>query len=137
MLTYIYHWRNVLVNYHGERRKHDFWRTTALMGTGRPETEDAMTRHNPGQTIGKLTAAATLQMEATHQYTVMAWGQTLFTEVARVWAQLDCAETLAYEDKVAAQVHVLEDTTASLTLLSDTLERTSRRLRRHLQSLHV
>ncbi|HEX9872021.1 MAG TPA: hypothetical protein VGC99_26175 [Candidatus Tectomicrobia bacterium] len=96
-----------------------------------------MTRHNPGQTMAKLTAAATLQMEATHQGAVLAWGQTLFTEVARVWAQLDTAETLAYEDKVAAQVHVLEDATASLTLLSDNLERTSRRLRRHLQSLRI
>ena len=96
-----------------------------------------MIQHNRGQTIAKLTAAAMLQMEATHQHTVLAWGQTLFTEVAQVWAQLDSAENLAYEDKVAAQVHVLEDTTASLTLLSDNLERTSRRLRRHLQSLRV
>jgi hypothetical protein len=96
-----------------------------------------MTRHNPGQTIAKLTAAATLQMEATHQRAVLAWGQTLFTEAGRVWAQLDSAETLAYEDKVAAQVHVLEDAAASLGLLSETLERTSRRLRRHLQSLRM
>jgi hypothetical protein len=96
-----------------------------------------MIRHNPGHTIAQLTAAATLQMEATHQRTVLAWGQTLFSELGRVWAQLDSAETLAYEDKVAAQVHVLEDATASLELLSDTLERTSRRLRRHLLSLRL
>jgi hypothetical protein len=56
-------------------------------------------------------------------------------EVARVWAQLDTAERLAYEEKLAAQVHVLEDATASLALLSDTLERTCRRLKRHLQAL--
>jgi hypothetical protein len=96
-----------------------------------------MTRRNPGQAIAKLTAAATLQREATNQHTVLAWGQTLFTELGRIWAQLDSAETLAYEDKVAAQVHVLEDATASLGMLSDTMGRTSRRLRRHLQSMRM
>jgi hypothetical protein len=85
--------------------------------------------------MAKLTAAATLQREATHQRIMLAWGRVLFTEVDRVWAQLETAESLAYEDKVAAQMHVLEDATASLALLSDTLERTCRRLKRHLQSL--
>jgi hypothetical protein len=42
---------------------------------------------------------------------------------------------LAYEDKLAAQVHVLEDATASLELLSDALGGTCRRLKQHLQSL--
>jgi hypothetical protein len=54
------------------------------MGTGRLETEDEMTRHNPEQAIAKLTTAATLQMEATHQHAVLAWGQALFTELGRV-----------------------------------------------------
>ena len=95
-----------------------------------------MTRHSPGQTIARLSAAAMLQTEATHQRVVLAWGEILFTELGRVWAQLDTADAMAYEDKVAAQVHVLEDATASLELLSHTLGRTCRRLRRHLQSLH-
>ena len=96
-----------------------------------------MIRHSPGQMIAELTTAVTLQRETTHQRVVFGWGQTLFTELARVWGQLDTAEKLAYEDKLAAQVHVLEDATASLALLSDTLESTSRRLRRHLQSLRT
>jgi hypothetical protein len=96
-----------------------------------------MRRHKPGQTTAKLTAATTLQTEATHQRVVWAWGQALFTEVDRVWAQLDTAERLAYEDKLAAQVYVLEDASASLGLLAHRLRRTSRRLRRHLQSLHT
>jgi hypothetical protein len=103
----------------------------------RLETEEEMTGHSPGQVIAKLTAAATLQTEATHQRVVFAWGQTLFTELRQVWAQLEIAEALAYEDKVAAQVHVLEDATASLELLYDALEGTYRRLRRHLQSLRT
>jgi hypothetical protein len=96
-----------------------------------------MTQRSPGQLIDELTAAATLQTEATHQRVVLAWGQALFAELGQVWAQLDTAETLAYEDRLAAQVHVLEDATASLALLSHRLTRTSRRLARHLQSLRA
>jgi hypothetical protein len=96
-----------------------------------------MTRYSPGQMSAELTAAATIQREATHQRVVFTWGQTLFTELGRVWAQLEIDDALAYEDKVAAQVHVLEEATASLGLLYDTLEGTARRLKRHLQSLRT
>jgi len=96
-----------------------------------------MTRHSTGQTRTELTAAATMQTEATHQRLVFMWGQVLFTELCRVWAQLDTEEALAYEDKLAAQVHVLEEATASLGQLYDTLGRSCRRLTRHQQSLHV
>ena len=101
------------------------------------ETEDEMTRYRPGQTSAELTAAATMQTEATHQRLVFMWGQVLFTELRRVWAQLDTEEALAYEDKLAAQVHVLEEATASLGQLHDTLGRSCRRFTRQLQSLHV
>ena len=107
------------------------------MGTGRLGMEDEMIQHSSGQMTAELTTAAALQSEATHQRVVFAWGQTLFTELARVWAQLDTDDGLAYEDKVAAQVHVLEDATASLELLSDALGGTCRRMTRHLQSLHT
>lgn len=90
-----------------------------------------MTPHSPGQTMAKLSAATMLQTEATHQHVVLAWGQPLSTELARVWGLLDTAERLAYEDHVAAQVHVLEDATASLAWLYSTLEGTRRRLKRH------
>ena len=82
--------------------------------------------------MATLTAATLLQREATHKRMVWAWGQTLFTEVHRVWGQLESAESLAYEDKVAAQVHVLKDATASLTLLSETVGSTCHWLKRHL-----
>jgi len=97
--------------------------------------EEEMTRHSPGQTSAELTTAATMQTEATHQRLVFMWGQVLFTELRRVWAQLDTEEALAYEDKLAAQVHVLEDATASLEQLYHTLGRSCRRLKRHLRSL--
>jgi hypothetical protein len=96
-----------------------------------------MTHHSPGQTIATLTSAAALQKEATQQHIVFAWGEVLFTGVERLWGQLETTESLAYEDKLAAQVHVLEDATASLGLLCQNLRRTSRRLKRHLQALRA
>ena len=89
--------------------------------------EDTMPPHSPGQLIAALTAVATLQTEATHQRLVWAWGQVLFAELGRVWAPLDTAETLAYEDRLAAQVHGIDDATASLALLSHHFRCTSRR----------
>jgi hypothetical protein len=106
-----------------------------LIATGVPDTEEEMKPHSPGQAIAKLTAAAAMQTEATHQRVAFEWGQTIFTELHRVWGQLEAEEALAYEDKVAAQVHVLEEATASLGQLCHTLGRTCRRLKRHLQSL--
>jgi hypothetical protein len=43
-----------------------------------------MTHHISGQTMAKLTAAATWQREASHQRIMLAWGRALFTEVDRV-----------------------------------------------------
>jgi hypothetical protein len=106
-----------------------------LVVTGRHEAEAELTQHSPGQAIAELTAAATMQTEVTHQRLVFTWGQTLFTELCRVWARLDSEEALSYEDQLAAQVHVPEDATASLGLRYDTLGGTCRRLKRHLQSL--
>jgi hypothetical protein len=99
------------------------------------EREHEIVQHSRGQIIAELTTAAALQAEATQQRVVLAWGQILFTKLGRVWGELDTAEGLAHEDKVAAQVHVLEDATASLELLYEALESTYRRLKRHLQSL--
>jgi hypothetical protein len=99
------------------------------------ETEHEIVRRSPGQGVAELTTAAARQRDATHQRVVFAWGQALFAELARVWAQLDPDDGLAYADKVAAQVHVLEDATASIEWLSDALGGTCRRLTRHLQSL--
>jgi hypothetical protein len=105
------------------------------METGPHESEGEMIRHGSGETMATLTTAAILQREATDQHLVFAWGQALFKELDRVWAQPDAAERLAYEDKLAAQVHVLEDASVSLGLLAQSLRRTGHRLQRYLQSL--
>jgi hypothetical protein len=94
-----------------------------------------MRQYSPGQASTELTVPATIQAEASHQQVVFAWGQTIFTELRRVWALLESEEALAYEDKVAAQVHVLEEATASLRQLHATLGGTCHRLKRHLKSL--
>jgi hypothetical protein len=106
-----------------------------LVVTGLLDTEEEMKLHSPGKAIAELTAAATMQTEVTQQRVVFELGQTLFTELRRVWAQLDSEDSLAYEDKVAAQLHVLEEATGSLGQLYHTLGRTCRRLKRHLQSM--
>jgi hypothetical protein len=62
-----------------------------------------MTWHSPGQVIAELITAAVLQTETIHQRIVLAWGQALFAELGRVWAQLDTEDTLAYEDKRGAR----------------------------------
>jgi hypothetical protein len=101
------------------------------------DREETMKGHSPGQAIAELTAATTMQTEATHQRMVFAWGQILCTELRRVWTQLESEEALAYEDKLAAQVHVLEEATASLRQLHHTLGRSCRRLTRQLQALRA
>ena len=108
--------------------------TTAGTEMGLHETEDEMIQHSLGQTRAMLTAAATLPREAIQRRIVFAWGEVLCIELTRVWGLLDTAERLAYADKLATQVHVLDDASVSLRLLAQTLKRTGRRLQRHLHS---
>ena len=96
-----------------------------------------MTPNSPRPMSAELTAAATLHTETTRQRLLLAWGQALCAEAGRVWAALDAEETLAYEEKLATQVHVLDDAAASLRVLSHRMARTSRRYRRHLRSLRA
>jgi len=64
--------------------------------------------------IAELTAAVAIQAEAAHQRLLFEWGQTVMTRLPWVWMQLEGHEGLAYEDKVAAQVRVLDEATTSL-----------------------
>jgi len=51
--------------------------------------------------------------------------------------QIEILETLAYEDKVTAQVRTLEEATSSLWHLHHSLVATRRLLKRHQQSLRL
>jgi hypothetical protein len=52
-----------------------------------------------------------------------------------MWKRLESVDTVAYEDKVAAQVQVLDEATASLWHLHKFLVRTNRTLKAHHQQL--
>jgi hypothetical protein len=65
----------------------------------------------------------------------LEWGHIVVTRLLKVWQQLEAQDALAYEDKVAAQVHVLEEATSSLWHLHKALVRTNRTLKAHQQQL--
>jgi hypothetical protein len=67
------------------------------------------------------------------QRLTLEWGQTLLNRLLATWLQLDAHEALAYEDKLAAQVRILEEATATLWDLLRTLAATRRQLHQHLQ----
>jgi hypothetical protein len=57
------------------------------------------------------------------------------TRLLKVWKQLEAHDAMAYEDKVAAQVHILDEATSSLWHLHKALVRTNRTLKAHQQQL--
>ena len=54
-----------------------------------------------------------------------------------VWEQIENLDTLAYEDKVTAQVRTLEEATSCLWHLHHSLVATRRLLKRHQRSLRL
>ena len=88
-----------------------------------------------GQTVADLTEAVAIQAEVDHDRLALEWGHIVVTRLLKVWKQLEAQDVLAYEDKVAAQVHVLEEATSSLWHLHKALVRTNRTLKAHRQQL--
>jgi hypothetical protein len=88
-----------------------------------------------GQVITDLTEAVVIQAEVAQDRLALAWGQIVVNRLLRVWEDLEAHDTLAYEDKVATQVRILDEATSSLWHLHKTLVRTSRTLRLHQQQL--
>jgi hypothetical protein len=86
-------------------------------------------------TVADLTEAVAIQAEVTHDRLALEWGQIVVTRLLKVWKRLEAQDALAYEDKVAAQVHVLEEATSSLWHLHKALVRTNRTLKAHQQQL--
>jgi hypothetical protein len=85
----------------------------------------------------ELTAAATIQAEASGQRLLFEWGQYIIERLCGVWEQIENLDTLAYEDKVTAQVRTLEEATSSLWHLHHSLVATRRLLKRHQRSLRL
>jgi hypothetical protein len=84
-----------------------------------------------------LRATAAIQAEASGQHLLFEWGQTVMERLHGVWEQIETLDTLAYEDKVAAQVRTLEEATSSLWHLHHSLVATRRLLKRHQQQLRL
>jgi hypothetical protein len=85
--------------------------------------------------IAELVEAATLQNEVAHQRPALECGHMMLTHVVQLWNQLEALEGVAYEDKVAAQVRMLDETTGSLWRLHKTLTYTRRVLQQHRRRL--
>jgi hypothetical protein len=87
--------------------------------------------------IVDLRAAAAIQAEARSQHLLFEWGQTVMVRLRTVWEQIETLDTLAYEDKVTAQVRAMEEATSSLWHLHHSLVATRRLLKHHQQQLRL
>ena len=87
------------------------------------------------QAMAHLSASLRIQADAAHQGLALEWTQMLLSRLIALWMQLDAHEALAYEDKVAAQVDMLEEATSSLWHLHRRVAATRGQLQRHL--LHL
>jgi hypothetical protein len=94
-----------------------------------------MEQQSVGEVVADLTEAVAIQAEVAHDRLALEWGYIVVTRLLKVWKQLDTLDALAYEDKVAAQVHILDEATSSLWHLHKALIRTSRTLKGHQQQL--
>jgi hypothetical protein len=94
-----------------------------------------MAEYGCQQVIAHLSGSLVIQADASQQRLTLEWTQMLLSRLLAIWMRLDAHEALAYEDKVAVQVHILEEATANLWHLHRTLVATRRRLHQHLRYL--
>jgi arginine deiminase len=87
------------------------------------------------QAIDELAEGEAIQAELVGQRMTLEWGQRLFTQLVNTWTVLDTYETLAYEDKVAVQMRVLDEATVSLWHLHKRLLQANRMLKGHRKQL--
>jgi creatinine amidohydrolase/Fe(II)-dependent formamide hydrolase-like protein len=97
--------------------------------------EQNMEQQSVGQTVADLTEAVAIQAEIAHDRLALEWGHIVVTRLLKVWKQLETHDAMAYEDKVAAQAHILDEATSSLWHLHKALVRTNRTLKAHQQQL--
>jgi hypothetical protein len=96
-----------------------------------------MKQHGFEYTIAELAEAAALQAEIRHHRLALEWGQMVFTRAVQLWNDIEAHEALAYEDKVVAQVHMLDEATDSLCRLQKMLAQSRRVLQRHRRHLQL
>jgi hypothetical protein len=96
---------------------------------------EEMEQQDDGYAIADLAEAVAIQAEVAHDRLALEWGQIVISRLLTMWKRLDSADMFAYEDKVAAQVRVLDEATSSLWHLHRALVRTNRTLKAHHQQL--
>jgi hypothetical protein len=94
-----------------------------------------MRQHGFEHAIAELEEAAALQGEFTHHRLTLEWGQMAFARMVELWKAIEAHEALAYEDKVVAQINMLNEATGSLWHLHKMLVHTRRVLQRHRRHL--
>jgi len=94
-----------------------------------------MEQESVDQPIADLTEAVAVQAEVAHDRLALEWGHIVVARLLKVWKQLEAPDGIAYEDKVAAQVRIIDESTSSLWHLHRALVRTSRTLKGHQQQL--
>jgi hypothetical protein len=94
-----------------------------------------MKQHCSEHAITELVEAAALQAEISHQRLSLEWGHMMLARMVQLWKHIEAVEPLAYEDKVAAQVHMLDEATGTLWRLHKMLTYTRRVLRQHQRQL--
>jgi hypothetical protein len=94
-----------------------------------------MEQQSVDQAVADLTEAIAVQAEVAHDRLALEWGHIVVTRLLNVWKLLEAPDQVAYEDKVAAQVRIIDEATSSLWHLHKTLVRTSRTLKGHQQQL--
>jgi hypothetical protein len=87
------------------------------------------------QAVDELAEGAAIQAELIGHRMTLEWGQKLFTQLVNTWMALESSEALAYEDKVAVQMQVLDEATASLWHLHKRLLQANRMLKSHRKQL--
>jgi hypothetical protein len=107
----------------------------ALQNDRGSSEEKRMEQPQQDNAVADLTEAVAIQAAMGHDRLALEWGQIVINRLLIMWKRLETVDTLAYEDKVAAQVQVLDEATSSLWHLHKTLVRTNRTLRAHHQQL--
>jgi hypothetical protein len=86
-----------------------------LVGATNVAQDSPGARTSPSrQAIAALVEGATIQDPLVRHRQALGWGQQVCTQLLQSWSALEAYEALAYEDKVAEQLHVLDGATKSL-----------------------
>jgi hypothetical protein len=99
------------------------------------EEETSMKELTAEQAIDELAEGVAIQAELVGHRMALEWGQKLFTQLVSTWMTLESSEALAYEDKVAVQMRVLDEATANLWHLHKRLAQANRALKHHGKQL--